>query len=69
MIPIDKVIKVREAKIKRLENKMKKEDDILLDLYHELEYFKEMRVRINKEEKMKNNISGTSQDLIDKEDL
>lgn len=46
MIPIDKVIKVREAKIKRLENKMKKEDDILLDLYHELEYFKEMRVRI-----------------------
>lgn len=69
MIPIDKVIKVREAKIKRLENKMKKEDDILLDLYHELEYFKEMRVRIIKEEKMKNNISGTSQDLIDKEDL
>ena len=67
MIPIDKVIKVREAKIKRLENKMKKEDDILLDLYHELEYFKEMRVRINKEEKMKP--KACSQDLIDKEDL
>tara|TARA_R110002051_G_scaffold82250_3_gene146824 strand:- start:1266 stop:1421 length:156 start_codon:yes stop_codon:yes gene_type:complete len=50
MIPIDKVIKVREAKIKRLENKMKKEDDTLLDLYHELEYFKEMRVRIIKED-------------------
>lgn len=50
MIPIDKVIKVREAKIKRLENKMKKEDAILLDLYHELEYFKEMRVRIIKED-------------------
>lgn len=67
MIPIDKVIQVREAKIKRLENKMKKEDDILLDLYHELEYFKEMRVRINKEEKMKP--KACSQDLIDKEDL
>jgi hypothetical protein len=67
MIPIDKVIKVREAKIKRLENKMKKEDAILLDLYHELEYFKEMRVRINKEEKMKP--KACSQDLIDKEDL
>ena len=67
MIPIDKVIKVREAKIKRLENKMKKEDDILLDLYHELEYFKEMRVRIIKEEKMKP--KACSQDLIDKEDL
>ena len=50
MIPIDKIIQVREAKIKRLENKMKKEDAILLDLYHELEYFKEMRVRINKED-------------------
>jgi len=67
MIPIDKVIKVREAKIKRLENKMKKEDAILLDLYHELEYFKEMRVRIIKEEKMKP--KACSQDLIDKEDL
>ena len=67
MIPIDKVIQVREAKIKRLENKMKKEDAILLDLYHELEYFKEMRVRINKEEKMKP--KACSQDLIDKEDL
>ena len=67
MIPIDKVIQVREAKIKRLENKMKKEDDILLDLYHELEYFKEMRVRIIKEEKMKP--KACSQDLIDKEDL
>ena len=67
MIPIDKVIQVREAKIKRLENKMKKEDAILLDLYHELEYFKEMRVRIIKEEKMKP--KACSQDLIDKEDL
>jgi hypothetical protein len=67
MIPIDKVIQVREAKIKRLENKMKKEDAILLDLYHELEYFKEMRVRINKEEKMEP--KACSQDLIDKEDL
>lgn len=67
MIPIDKVIKVREAKIKRLENKMKKEDAILLDLYHELEYFKEMRVRINKEEKMKP--KACSHDLIDTEDL
>ncbi len=67
MIPIDKIIQVREAKIKRLENKMKKEDAILLDLYHELEYFKEMRVRINKEEKMKP--KACSQDLIDKEDL
>jgi len=67
MIPIDKVIKVREVKIKRLENKMKKEDAILLDLYHELEYFKEMRVRIIKEEKMKP--KACSQDLIDKEDL
>ena len=67
MIPIDKVIQVREAKIKRLENKMKKEDDILLDLYHELEYFKEMRVRIIKEEKMKP--KACSHDLIDTEDL
>ena len=67
MIPIDKIIQIREAKIKRLENKMKKEDDILLDLYHELEYFKEMRVRINKEEKMKP--KACSQDLVDKEDL
>jgi hypothetical protein len=67
MIPIDKVIQVREAKIKRLENKMKKEDTILLDLYHELEYFKEMRVRIIKEEKMKP--KACSHDLIDTEDL
>ena len=67
MIPIDKVIQVREAKIKRLENNIKKEDAILLDLYHELEYFKEMRVRIIKEEKMKP--KACSHDLIDTEDL
>ena len=67
MIPIDKVIQVREAKIKRQENKMDKDDKRLFEMYKELEYFKEMKVRIIKEEKMKP--KACSQDLIDKEDL
>lgn len=43
---IDKVIQIREAKIKRLENKMDKDDKRLFEMYKELEYFKDLRNRL-----------------------
>lgn len=47
MEPIDKIIKIREERIKKIEEELTNLDLSLYEMYEELDYFKQLKERFD----------------------